>query len=197
MSRPPELLRALGPVADALEALAVPYFVTGSIASSVRGLARASIDVDLVADLGPEKAARFAGLLRGSYYVSEEAVRDAARERSSFNVIHLETMLKVDVFVADASGPQRAALARARPERLDEESPRTFPVATAEDVILAKLRWFRLGGERSERQWTDVLGVLRAAATGPDLTYLREQAIALGVEDLLARAVSEATTAGA
>lgn len=197
MSRPPELLRALAPVADALEALGVPYFVTGSIASSVRGLARASIDVDLVADLGPEKAARFAGLLRGPYYVSEEAVRDAARERSSFNVIHLETMLKVDVFVADASGPQRAALARARPERLDEDSPRTFPVATAEDVILAKLRWFRLGGERSERQWTDVLGVLRTAATGPDLKYLEGQASALGVEDLLARAVSEAATAGA
>lgn len=192
MSAPSDLVRALTPVADALESLGVAYYVGGSMASSARGIARASLDVDLVADLGDAHRAPLLARLRPAYYVSEEAIEEAVRERSSFNVIHLETMLKVDIFVAKGRPFDRDALARARLERLEEEATRTFPVASEEDVVLSKLAWYRLGGERSERQWTDVLGVIRMAGPSLDTTYLDRHAESLGVGDLLKRARFEA-----
>lgn len=192
--KPPALLSALIPVADALDSLRVTWFVGGSLASSARGLARASIDVDLVVDLGPRHVGPLVAALRPSYYVSAESIADAIAERSSFNVIHLDSMLKVDLFVAPGRDFDTAALSRATREALDDESGRTFPVATAEDIVLAKLSWFRSGGERSERQWADVLGVLRASGGALDLDHLERHARGLGVADLLARALDESAS---
>lgn len=192
---PPVLIRALEPVARALESLGIRYFVSGSLASSARGIARASVDVDLVADVRAEHVEALASRLRPAYYVSEEAIRDAAENRSSFNVVHLETMLKVDVFVTRGRPFDLEAFARARVEALDDaDEGARFPVAAAEDVILAKLEWFRLGKERSERQWSDVLGVLRTSAAAIDRAYLERHARALGVLDLLVRALDEASS---
>lgn len=185
----PDLLLALGPVLEVLRALGVRHYVGGSIASSAHGVPRASIDADLVAELGPRHAAPLAAALRGSYYVSEERVRDAVSRRGSFNVIHLETMVKVDVFVSRDRPFDRRAFDRAR--AADPGAGSEIPVSSAEDTILAKLEWFRRGGEVSERQWGDVLGVLRVAV-GLDETYLRRGAAELGVADLLARALAEA-----
>lgn len=185
----PDLLLALGPVLEALRALGVRHYVGGSIASSAHGVPRASIDADLVAELRPRHAAPLAAALRESYYVSEERVRDAVSRRGSFNVIHLETMVKVDVFVSRDRPFDRRAFDRARVA--DPGAGSEIPVSSAEDTILAKLEWFRRGGEVSERQWGDVLGVLRVAV-GLDETYLRRGAVELGVADLLARALVEA-----
>lgn len=185
----PDLLLALGPVLEALRALGVRHYVGGSIASSAHGVPRASIDADLVAELGPRHAAPLAAALRDSYYVSEERVQDAVSRRGSFNVIHLETMVKVDVFVSRDRPFDRRAFDRARVA--DPGAGGEIPVSSAEDTILAKLEWFRSGGEVSERQWGDVLGVLRVAV-GLDETYLRRGAAELGVADLLARALAEA-----
>ena len=190
--RPSDLVETLAPVARALDSLGVRYFVGGSLASSARGIARASLDVDLVADLRTEHVQDFASRLRPAYYISEEAIRDAITDRSSFNLVHLETMMKVDVFVSRGRPWDAEALSRAQMEFLDEgEEGTRFPVASAEDVVLAKLEWYRLGGERSDRQWSDVIGVLRTSAGTIDRHYLERHARALGVFDLLEKAFNE------
>lgn len=184
-----DLRAALGPVLAALRGLGVRHYVGGSIASSAHGVPRASIDADVVAELEPRHAAPLVAALRGAYYVPEERVRDAVARRRSFNLIHLETMVKVDVFVSRDRPFDRRAFDRVRTARAGGEEE--IPVSSPEDTILAKLEWFRRGGEVSERQWTDVLGILRAggALDGASLT---EGAAELGVADLLARAVEAA-----
>jgi hypothetical protein len=102
-------------------------------------------------------------------------------------------MFKIDVFVSKERPFDRQAAQRARSEPLDDspEAPR-FPVASAEDTVLAKLEWFRRGGEVSERQWSDIIGVLRVTAD-IDRAHLEDWARSLGVDDLLTRALSEAS----
>jgi hypothetical protein len=185
----PDLLLALAPVLDALRRLGVRHYVAGSIASSVHGIPRASIDADLVAELQPRHAAPLVAALRGAYYVPGARVVDALARRSSFNVIHLETMVKVDVFVAQDRSFDHRALDRARATSL--EGGEAIPVSSPEDTVLAKLEWFRRGGEVPERQWTDVVGLLRVSVD-LDLPYLRHGAAELGVLDLVDRALSEA-----
>ncbi len=155
------LVDALSPVALALEGLGVASHVGGSVASSFHGALRATFDVDLVADLAEPHVAPLVAALAEQYYVDDGTMRDAIRERSSFNLIHLATMFKVDVFL-----PRReydlVALARARRVRLGEGAgAREIPLATPEDSLLSKLDWYRRGGEVSERQWGDILGILR------------------------------------
>jgi hypothetical protein len=191
----PDIVAALGPVIRALEALGVRCFVGGSIASSAHGVARASVDGDVVAELGASHVSRFAGALGNAYYLSEERIQDAVSRRSSFNLIHLETMIKVDVFVSRDRPRDRKAFSRAR-STLIPGSGISMPLCSAEDVVLAKLDWYRRGGEVSERQWTDVLGVLRANPSGLDAAYLGEGAAELGVTDLLQRALGEADAKG-
>ena len=188
----PDLLTALTPVLQALRALGVRHFVGGSIASSAHGVARASVDADVVAELAAAQVAPFVAALRESYYVPEERVRDAVARKSSFNVIHLDTMVKVDVFVSRDRPFDRRAFERARPAPMEGVGQTTLPIASAEDIVLAKLEWYRGGGEVSERQWGDVLGVLQASGEDLDLRYLRQGVAELEVGDLLERALTEA-----
>jgi hypothetical protein len=189
----PDLLAALAPVVDTLESLGVRYQVGGSVASSVYGMARATMDVDLVADLDREHVATLIAMLEDGYFVDEEMIRVALRERSSFNLIHLETMLKVDIFVPAERAYDEEALQRGRFDTLvDEPGARKVCVASPEDIVVRKLEWFRLGGETSQRQWSDLLGVLRVQGATLDLDYLRRWAAELDVHDLLERALEEA-----
>lgn len=192
MNSPPEFVQALTPVVETLERLGVRHYVAGSVASAAHGVPRASIDADVVAELRLEHAEPLARQLAGEFYVSDERVRDAIARRRSFNVIHLATMFKVDLFVAKRRPFDLECLGRARPEVLPGAARRFF-LATPEDVALAKLEWFRAGGESSERQWTDVVGLLKAQ--GPanlDRGYLERWAGAIGVADLLERAIRDA-----
>lgn len=183
-----DLLVALGPVLDVLRRLGVRHYVGGSIASSAHGVPRSSIDADVVAELDATHAAPFVAALQRGYFVSGERVHDAISRRASFNLIHLDTMVKVDVFVAKDRPFDRRALERARPAAA--EGAGEIPVCSAEDIVLAKLEWYRRGGEASERQWSDVTGLLRVRAL--DEPYLRQGAHELGVADLLDRALEEA-----
>jgi hypothetical protein len=187
----PELRAALQPVLAALRALGVRHYVGGSIASSAHGVARASIDADVVAELRAGQDVPLVAALREAYYVPEARVRDAIARRASFNVIHLDTMVKVDVFVSKDRPFDRRAMDRARPEPLPGTDA-ALPLASAEDTVLAKLEWYRRGGETSERQWSDVLGVLRAGGDALDRRYLLSGGEELGVGDLLERALREA-----
>jgi hypothetical protein len=188
-----DLLGALTPVIDALERLGVPCYIGGSLASSVHGVPRASIDADVIADLRPEHVGPLASALAGAYYLDQDRIEAAVQARRSFNAIHLDTMFKIDVFAAKARPFDLEALTRARPEALeDAPGARRFPVATPEDTVLAKLEWFRAGGESSERQWTDVVGILKAGGEALDRAYLARWAASIDVGDLLERALGDA-----
>jgi hypothetical protein len=195
MTSQSELWDALLPVVEALVALEVPYYVGGSIASSVTGVARATLDADLVAALRPEHAEPLAALLLPHYYVDVEMMQNAVRRYSSFNVIHLATMFKVDIFV-----PQDTPFARENMRRrIALEVPeigRTLYVCAPEDIVLHKLLWYAAGSGVSDRQWYDLQGVLRLQADALDPAYLRHWGAVLGIGALLQRALDEAGLSG-
>lgn len=196
MSRP-DFLEALGPVVEALERLGVPYGVGGSVASSAYGRARSTLDVDVVADLGPEHVRAFVTALSAGYYVDEAMIRDAVSRHASFNLIHLGTMTKVDVFVLEDRAFDRSAFSRRREDTLEPGAgARRFWLTSPEDIVLHKLEWFRKGGGVSERQWADVVGVLQVQGPALDWDYLGRWARDLGVDDLLDRARAEADSTG-
>jgi hypothetical protein len=188
----PDLLSALIPVATALRRLGVRHYVCGSAASSYYGASRMTADVDVVAELLPSHVAPFANSLRPDYYVDERMILDAISRKSCFNVIHLPTNFKIDVFAVKNRDHDKNAMDRAEERLLDEDIPDSrFSLASVEDTLLAKLEWYRLGDEVSERQWSDVVGVIRVNRASLDRQYLEKWAEELAVADLLAKAWKE------
>lgn len=186
-----EVMEALTPLIEAFERLGITYYIGGSVSSSLHGLARRTQDVDVIADIGPGQVSALVQALQSDYYVDEQAWRDAVRRGLPYNVIHLGTMLKVDLIPLKRRAFTREEARRAQPHVL-EAGTRPVRVASAEDAILTKLEWFQLGGRSSGRQWTDILGVLQQQGTALDLPYLAYWADVLGVRDLLEQALVEA-----
>lgn len=177
-------------VARAFEKLSVGYYLCGSFASGLHGLYRASADSDFVADLSAYRVPMLAAELAADFDADEEMMREAVSLQRSFNVVHYETMWKVDVFVMKDRPYDAEALLRAQDALLDPSDPTSrVKVATAEDTVLAKLAWYRLGNEQSDRQWADILGVLRLKRASLSEAYLRRWARELSVLDLLDRAL--------
>lgn len=187
----PQPLLVMFSVTNILESLNVPYVVVGSMASAVHGVGRATIDIDLLAALEAEHVAPLLAALGPDYYADGPAIRQAVGRRGSFNLIHLPTLFKVDVFVAGARPFDSRQLQRRVQRTLSDEGQGDVYLLSAEDVVLAKLDWFRLGGGVSDRQWQDILGVLAAQRGRLDDDYLRDSAAELGVIDLLERAFAE------
>lgn len=183
-------------VINVLEELNVPYLIGGSLASTLHGFSRTTLDSDLVADIRPEHVPILVQQLGASYYLSDSAIYDAIRHRSSFNLIHLATMFKVDIFLPKPRQFDRDQMRQRRKYIVATDPERTAYVASPEDTILAKLEWYRLGGEVSDRQWRDILGVIQIQGDRLDLCYLRQGAVALNVTDLLLRAVGGPTPTG-
>lgn len=189
----PDIIAALEPVVEVFESLGVGYHVGGSVVSSAYGVPRATLDVDVVANLRLPHVKPLVEHLQELYFIEEGAVLDAVLVQATFNVIHLATMMKVDVFVLSQRPFERQAFQRRQQDTLEEgEGARLFYLATPEDIVLHKLRWFRLGGEVSERQRRDALGVIQVQSEGLDRSYLRRWAHVLKVSDLLERVLSEA-----
>lgn len=183
---------ALSQLTPILIKLGIRYVVVGSLASSARGVYRATADGDLLAELSPGHATRLAAALGSDWYADSDMIERAVRDGRSFNLIHIPTAQKIDIFPATkafhASQMQRATLIPVFPV----EAAVRFPVASVEDIVLAKLQWYRDGGEVSDRQWNDITGLL---ATNPDLDfeYVNSWAARLRVEDLLAKALADIT----
>ena len=171
-------------VGQALDALGVAWLVGGSVASSLHGIPRATQDIDLVADLDTSHIAPLVDALQAEFYIDADMIRDAIRRRAAFNLIHLATMTKVDIFILGRDLLSTAEMSRRLHIEIDEQGHH-LPLASPEDIILQKLDWYRRGEHISERQWRDVLGVLKVRGQDLDLAYLREQATAAGLAELL------------
>ncbi|MBN2578687.1 MAG: hypothetical protein JXB10_06815 [Pirellulales bacterium] len=186
---PADALAALLPLVEVFQRLEVPYYVGGSIASSFYGAARSTMDVDLVAMLGAKHVPDLMESLHQDYYIDEKMIREAIQGHSCFNLIHLPTSYKVDVFVPKNRRYDREALRRRRNERLmDGTGTYDIYFCSPEDILLAKLEWYRLGNETSERQWNDIVNVLKYQQPLLDRDYLEREARELEVNDLLDRA---------
>ncbi len=191
-----ELLAAVSCVVRAFEALGVDYLVGGSVASSVFGEPRQTVDADLVARLLGRHAEPLAERLAGEFYADLTAISEAIQTQGCFNLIHLATMTKVDVFVRWRDAFAQSQFARRQKKSVGQSAPVDLFFASAEDVVLAKLDWYRKGGGVSDRQWRDLLGVLKVQSGTIDRDYLVHWAGVLGVTDLLRRALDDAGLIG-
>ncbi len=176
-------------VADACEACGLLYLVGGSVASSLGGEPRTTLDVDMVVDMTESDIDRFLAALGSGFYADEEAIRRAIRQHSSVNLIHQASAIKVDVFISGGSPLDEQQMNRRRRVQVSRSPDRYLYVHTPEDILLQKLRWFRLGHEASDRQWRDVLGILLVQGEALDHEYLGRGAETLGVAELLGRAL--------
>ena len=188
----PDIVAALDTVIGCFEKLGIAYYIGGSVASSAYGIARATMDVDLVANVKIRQVNRLVKALEADYYIDAEMIRDAIHRSTSFNLIHLETMIKIDVFIVKDEPYDSKALTRRQPDTLDEESSRKFYLSSPEDIILNKLQWYQRGGRVSQQQWKDILGVLKVQADKLDTEYLKYWASRLNLSDLLNRSFDDA-----
>lgn len=180
-------------VVDAFDALNIPYFIGGSLATAVHGVARATMDVDLVADIQVEQIPQLLQVLGEAFFADNQMIENAISQGMSFNLIHKETIFKVDIFPVKNRAFDRSQFERRTAYALADEPERMAYVASPEDNILAKLEWYRLGGEVSDRQWQDILNVLKIQGERIDRTYLQHWAEQLMVSNLLQRALEQAT----
>jgi len=187
-----EINQAVKLFVKTLEQLNVPYYIGGSIASSVYGIARSTMDVDLVSELKSEHVKFLVRALQKDYFIDENMILDAIKNKSSFNLIHLKTMIKIDVFISTEREFDKVSLERRiKDTLLDESDSVQVFLRSAEDTILSKLEWYKAGGLISNRQWKDILGIIKVQGELLDKKYLLKWAEELGVDDLLEKAFKE------
>ena len=179
-------------IANVFHELHIPYMVTGSLASSLHGIPRATQDADIVADIKLHHVEAFIKALKNDFYVEEEMIRKSIELCSSFNVIHFETMFKVDIFVLKGDKASKIEMSRRQSFPITGESGKELYLTSAEDIIVRKLFRFDLGGRVSERQWKDAISVLQVQGKQLDSDYLRQAAARKNVSNLLDNAVTEA-----
>lgn len=187
-----DIIEVVLKVVKVFEKLGIAYHIGGSFASSAFGIARATLDIDIVADIKLEQASSIEEYLKEEFYVDAEMVREAINSQSSFNLIHLETTFKVDVFVLKNQPFDRQAFLRRVKRPVSEDGSLEFFFAAPEDIIIKKLEWYKAGGETSERQWVDILGVMKVQGEQLDMDYLKQWAEKLDVSNLLEKAFNDA-----
>jgi hypothetical protein len=178
-------------VAAIFNGLDIPYLVGGSVASTLMGEPRATEDVDIVADLTIEKLIPLLQSLQPRFYVSEDAVRDAIRFKRSFNLIDNDSLGKIDIFVLKDNPFPQIEFQRRRSQLVRQNPDQMLVLPTPEDIILQKLVWYRMTKNESQRQWRDVLGVLKIQGDRLDFGYLQKWAEELSLSDLLETACTE------
>lgn len=177
-------------IADRLDTLRIPYFVSGSTVSIVYGEPRLTNDADIVVRLFPVLVPRFVAAFEHDFVLSEDAVMDSLKRKYAFNIIHINTAFKIDFYpVSDDDDLEMDTFARRK--RFDIGAGEMW-FASPEDIVLAKLRWCQKGHGMSDQQWRDVLGVLKVQGDRIDRAYLNGQARRFGLAALLAQALEDA-----
>ena len=184
-------LSVLSAVTTILENVGIRYVLVGSFASSVHGIYRATADIDVLTDLKIEQVHPLFESLRDTFYVDEITMRNAVARGGSFNAIHFDSVFKVDIFVSKDHEFALGQLDRRELRKISPDRVETIYVATVEDTILAKLRWYQIGHETSDTQWRDIIGMLVTSRDRLDLQYLRAWAAKLGLAKLLEKALLE------
>lgn len=185
-------LDTLIPVVDACDACQIAYYIGGSIATIAHGVPRTTLDVDIIVELSHAQVDRFVALVDQDFYIQAADIHDAITHRSSFNLVHFASMLKIDMFVAPPRPFDLAKAQRVVEMQLTTTSTRRFRVTSPEDIVLQKLEWYALGGQVSERQWHDIQGVLRIQGPSLDIAYMHTWATQLDLDSLLIRALHDA-----
>jgi hypothetical protein len=191
-AQPMQFLRETRDLVRILDRLGIAYALSGSMACSVHGIDRYTRDADFSVEPFPGREAELIAAFGPDYYISDTAVRDAVQRRTSFNAINTATGFKADFFVRKDVAFESSAMSRRLSLSLPDDPSQPIVFHSAEDILLFKLHWYRLGNETSEQQWNDVLGILRTQAEKLDSPYLDRWSADLGVADLLNRARVEA-----
>lgn len=187
-----ELFPALDPVVSAFDKIGILYYIGGSISSSIHGIPRTTMDIDIIADIKQEHVEALYLSLESGYYIDKDMIREAIRHHSSFNIIHFDSMMKIDIFVLKEREFDREAFKRKKMGVQDIDGSRfNYFISSPEDIILSKLEWFKMGGEVSERQWGDIIGVLKVQENNLDMEYLQKWIHRLHLSDLWKRLLEE------
>ncbi len=187
-----ELFPALVPVVSTFDKIGIPYYIGGSISSSIHGIPRTTMDIDIIADIKKEHVEALYLSLEPGYYIDKDMIREAIRHHSSFNIIHFDSMMKIDIFVLKEREFDREAFKRKKLDVQDIGGSRfEYFISSPEDIILSKLEWFKMGGEVSERQWRDIIGVLKVQENNLDMEYLQKWINGLHLSDLWKRLLEE------
>jgi hypothetical protein len=187
-----DLLPALEPIISVFEKLGAGYYIGGSVASSSFGIPRTTLDIDIIADLKQEHVEPLFKSLYDDYYIDKDMINEALERKSSFNVIHFATMMKVDIFILKKRAFDREAFRRKKLDTLEiSENSISYYFSSPEDIILSKLEWYQMGGQVSERQWNDIIGVLKVQGKTIDIDYLRKWATEIKVLDIFEKALKE------
>lgn len=181
-------------IVQEFESLKIQYYVGGSLASSLHGIPRATQDVDIIADIAYQHIPELVKALEKEFYIDSDMIKEAIQRRKSFNLIHYETMFKVDIFIPNLDTAAQEEMERRQQYQVSDNPQNLLYLASAEDIILNKLQWFQMGGSVSERQWNDVLGVIQVQHKRLDRSYLERAAQKRGVEDLLQKVFNEFET---
>lgn len=183
----------LSRIATVLNEQRIAYVLVGSLASSLHGMYRSTADIDIVAEVKSDQVIPLLAALQEDFHVDELAAREAINRKQSFNAIHFDSVFKVDIFIPKSDEFSKKQIQRGELKKLAPDMDQMIYVATAEDTILSKLRWYDSGGRVSDAQWRDVIGILAASSKRLDFDYLNDWAGTLRITELLEKAISEST----
>ena len=187
-----EPLQVLQKVVFALKELEISCMLVGSFASSSHGFPRLTQDADLIVQLNRSQIDGFIEAFSRDFYIDRGLIELALTSQTSFNIIHFQSSFKVDFFVLGRSSYSEEEFSRRVLKQIDPATDFIAYVQTAEDALLSKLQWYRQGGEVSENQWRDVIGILKVQEGRLDFAYIQKWAKELDISDLLLRARQQA-----
>jgi len=181
-------------IAQILEELEIPYFVGGGLASISLGERRTTDDADIAVLFTEGKVRQFIEAMQSDFYISEVAIEDALSDRTNtFNVIHFTSVIKADIYPIRPNDKFRKAAINRRIKIHPDGFPSlSFYICSAEDIVLQKLIWYCIARNQSEKQWRDILGVLKLQGDSLDFDYLNYWAAELNVKEECDRALTEA-----
>lgn len=195
--QPIDLLTVMLPARCALEDLHVPYYLGGSIASSLHGLQQLAQDIDLIVDLDEQTLPSLCSALGQHYLLDEDEAQEAVREHRPVPLIHLDSLMKVDVIYPKQEAFTLSMRPHIRGYTLDKHSP-LISLASATEMLLFKVQRYRrdeqarTDGMQDDAEWNDILGMLKVQGPDLDLPLLEEWAGSLGITDTWQRALMDA-----